>query len=224
MSTFKIKDLKKEQVASLVFNKGMPLIVEQEFDDGEKMYAVVAKDNSLRVICATCFKEGMSLRDESRCRLCSSFSKHFEMKDGQRKKKCTGEVAAIADKCLDIVVPDLSSDADLVEEVEKRGLAKFIAERLSDDDLVDIIVQSRGIQTLIGAKPYQLIHELRRQKEKSHAEDYYGDERKRGYPHESDNVGVELIETIGRNKRPKRTLWEPQPVTAYGFKYQDLNK
>ena len=73
---FDIKSVTKEMVAGIVVDQEIPLIVFET--RGEKThYAVIARNKDLRIVCAGCFREGMTLADDSRARKCSSFVKHW---------------------------------------------------------------------------------------------------------------------------------------------------
>ena len=239
LGPYDIKDLSLEMVTDVCVNKGMPMVVRETVGDDEIKYAVVAKDKSLSVVCAGCFKEGMTLQDNSRCRVTSSHVKHWDkFQGGERKRKCNGvqDIQEVAESCPpDMFVTNFDgevrcddvgefkacTDEEVCNEVEQRGLGKDVV-RMIDDDTLMMEMTARGIRPLYGSRQTHLIHELRRQKRGVSVEDYYVKE-KGGGPHSEDRVGVELLEvTDGRetrrsSKRAKvvKTLCEPRTVGDY---------
>ena len=51
----------------------------------ETDYDVIPKNKDLRIVCAGCFRDGMTLADDSRAKKCASFVKHWDTKDGLRE-------------------------------------------------------------------------------------------------------------------------------------------
>jgi hypothetical protein len=88
--------------ARLVTQAEVPVILH----DGQRYAVLAPPNNNLRVICAGCFKPGMSLLDDSRSKKVSSFSQHWATKlvDGERvrKHRCIGapedSLAAMIDR------------------------------------------------------------------------------------------------------------------------------
>ena len=97
LGPFDIKLITREMVASVVVDQGIPMVA-TETRDGKTDYAVIAKDKGLRIVCAGCYRDGMTLADDSRVKKCASFVKHWDNKDGRRYLKCKesgiSEVAA----------------------------------------------------------------------------------------------------------------------------------
>ena len=58
-------------MADVVVNQCAPLIAKQVVD-GVPSYAVISNRDNLKVLWVGCFKEGMTLTDDSRCKTCSS--------------------------------------------------------------------------------------------------------------------------------------------------------
>jgi hypothetical protein len=112
------------------------------------------------------------------------------------------------------------SDAELVAKVEKRDLMKCMVERITDEDLMDVM-RARGIWPIFDARPTKLIHELRRQAKGVEIQAYYyRNEKKVDLPHSSDEVGANILEKMGKDTRRSKvkmvvTHYLPRSITDY---------
>jgi len=95
--------------------------------------AVASHRDSLKLFCAGCFKEGMTLADDSRCRTCSGFVKHWMTKNGERNWKCKPAketIQEVAKACSEVVLDFGGSDIsgwktdDLTMELKHRNASK----------------------------------------------------------------------------------------------------
>ena len=226
LGPFDIKSITREMVASVVVDQGMPMIA-TETRDGKTDYAVIAKDKGLRIVCAGCFRDGMTLADDSRVKKCASFVKHWDNKDGRRRLKCKeSDISKVAANCprtavVDGVVTlkDASND-EILKEVMERGLGDVVAESM-DDQLFETVMIRKGVTPLINARPTRLVHELRRQARDVSEYGYYHSGKKRSLPHCSDEVGVDILEekevATRRAKKHRfiKTRFLPKSVTNF---------
>lgn len=148
LGPFDIKSLTMAVVADVVVNQRAPMVVSEVSPVGHINYAVIANSNT-KLVCSGCFKEGMTLMDTSRCRMCSSFVKHWNTKDGVRRSKCTNtpedidEVALTCPKISfgfgtgTVQVTDVSTDV-LIEELRKRDGDLDTLFRSVQDTAVDV--------------------------------------------------------------------------------------
>ncbi len=73
----------------LVAKQNIPIILSETHANGTNRFAVLAPPNKeLRVVCAGCYEPGMSLFDDTKCKKVSSFSQHWDLKQGKRKYEC----------------------------------------------------------------------------------------------------------------------------------------
>lgn len=115
LGPFPIETLPRATVVDVVYNKRMPMVVSGKRKDGAVGYAVIATKD-LQIVCVGCFKDGMDLTDDWRCKTCSSFDKHWATtKDKKvRHKHCApgglGDVidafAADPEQCPPVEVTD----------------------------------------------------------------------------------------------------------------------
>ena len=230
LGPFDIKSVTREMVASVVVDQGMPMIA-TETRDGKTDYAVIAKDKGLRIVCAGCFRDGMTLADDSRTKKCASFVKHWDTKDGHRRLKCKeSDISKVAANCPRITVADGMADGvvtlkdasndEILKEVVERGLEDVVAEGM-DGQLFETVMIRKGITPLIDARPTRLIHELRRQARDVSEYGYYHSGKKRSLPHCSDEVGVDILEerevVTRQTKKHKfiKTRFLPKSVTNF---------
>lgn len=215
LGPFSLKDITRDAVADVVVNKGTPIIVTEgtptdtvagiEFDTSNPRYAVVATKD-LKIICAGCFKDGMTMSDTSRCRTCSSFVRHWDNKAGERKMKCNAD-RSIADVALTCPPVELDLNASICQDnqegitddalltlIHDRGLQEAVIARTEPKKLSKILC-ARGIHTIRGGRQAALVHELRRQACSNYTEaKYYDQPKKKGQPHASDMVGAQMLE------------------------------
>jgi len=83
---YDVKDVDHDILRAVRF-EGVPVIVRQMMPNGVTVYAVLARKD-IKIACAGCFKREMLLTDATRCKKCSSFVKHMDMKQGVRRLKC----------------------------------------------------------------------------------------------------------------------------------------
>lgn len=214
LGPFNLKDVTRDAVADVVVNKGAPIIVTEgtpiatavglEFDTSNPRYAVVASKD-LRIICAGCFKDGMTMSDTSRCRTCSSFVRHWDNKAGERKMKCNTDrsIADVALTCPPVELDLTASihqdvqgitNAELLALIHERGLEEAVIAGTTPKTLSQILC-ARGIHPIRNGRQAALVHELRRQTCGNYTEaGYYDHPKKKGQPHASDMVGVHILE------------------------------
>ena len=241
LGPFDIKSLTMAVVADVVVKQRAPMVVSEVNAVGHTDYAVIANSN-VKVVCPGCFKEGMTLMDSSRCRMCSSFVKHWNTKDGERRVKCAPtpvHAAVVADAYEGYKVKirgggvsndlTLLSDDAVLAEVEKRQLTKEVVRTADTDVLVDVIYNRSRSLLLHDARTPALMHELRRL-ECGNVEyaDYYQNPKKRGRPHASDEVRVEIFQKtadvsetpvtrVTRATRATPEWTEPEVLGPYAF-------
>jgi hypothetical protein len=223
LGPFDIATLSREVVADVVINQRAPMIARQVID-GMPRYAIISNRDNLKLVCVGCFKEGMTLADDSRCRTCTSFVKHWTTKDGIRNWKCkpTEEtIEEVAKTCPEVELDfggggvDAWTTDDLVMELKRRNAIEEALKAVTDDDilgelkkreLTDCVIEdaseedlakvmrSKGLKPLFDARRVELIHELRRQEYNATVESYYHNNKKRAQPHASDEVGIDIVE------------------------------
>lgn len=206
---------------------GPPIILKQEaptYGGGMRTAYAVLATKDVRLACADCFRRDMRITDSTRVKTCASFVKHWSTKQGARVCGCKedGDVNFINADITQVVVDtdgapkskDITEAADeeLLEEMERRGLVpEFTKEHamgLSQEDLA-YVFKARGIRPLIDARPYALIHELKRQSNNTLTEDYYADEKKEGKSHFSEPCGATLVipdTCVTRSKRKREVV------------------
>lgn len=225
LGPYDIHEVTKPMLSDLVIRQGVPIILKQDIMDGDGVkvstrYAVLATKD-LKVVCAQCFGKDTLLTNKQYCKACSTFVKHWDQKDGLRIQKCKKEsmIETMKAICTRVqLVPGLdksldlkrASNDELLAEIEKRGLSASThkQQHYEEEGFTDLTNPF-----LIGARPVDLIHELRRQSEDDVVSDtiYYGNEKPEdGRPYKTDEVGGELyvvrhpITKNGRvNKRKK---------------------
>lgn len=222
LGPFDVDDVDDDILGDVVYNQGLPIIVKQNVNNNTK-FAVVAKDRELRIVCGGCFTRNMSLADDSRCKKVCSFVKHWDNKKGERCQTCKNSgdesIETKAEFAKTVVLDSTgastgtsdglrASDEEIFAEVERRKLEKHIAERMTEDGLVEVMI-AMGICPLFDARQTRLIHELRRQAKGVSIQEYYHEDKKIGHPHCTDEVGADIVEKDGV------THFEPRSVTDY---------
>jgi hypothetical protein len=155
LGPFDIKSLTMAMVADVVVKQRAPMVVSEVNSVGHTDYAVMANSN-VKIVCPGCFKEGMTLMDTSRCRMCSSFVKHTNTtKEGARRMKCAPtpvQVNAVADMYEGYKVKINSAgsvtgipDDVLLQEVARRGLDSVPGVTLLSDDVITAEVERRQL-------------------------------------------------------------------------------
>jgi len=81
LGPFDTATLSRNVAADVVVNQHAPVIAKQVVD-GVPHCAVVSNRDNLKLLCAGCFEEGVTLTDDSRCRTCTGFVKHWTTKNG----------------------------------------------------------------------------------------------------------------------------------------------
>lgn len=235
LGPFDVGEVDDGILSDVVYNQGVPIIVKQNVN-GVTKFAVVAKDRELRIVCAGCFSRTMNLANNSRCRTVCSFVKHWDKKDGERRQKCMNfedqDIETKAENTgkviLDFTVPSSSgvpallenaTDDEIFSEIKRRGLERHVAERMTEDELIDVAA-AVGVWPIIDARPTRLIHELRRQAKHVGVEAYYHNEKRRGSPHCTDEIGADILEKTGKDTRQSKknmavTHFPPRSVTDY---------
>jgi len=197
---YDVKDVDHDILRAVRF-EGVPVIVRQMMPNGVTVYAVLARKD-IKIACVGCFRHDMLITDTTRCKKCSSFVKHMDMKQGVRRLKCKDDGEANHVTAPDAVevnpvtknsILDGLTDNELLDVVKSRQLASYVVEGMNDEELA-AAMRARGVEPLIDARPTRLIHELRRQGDKRgvSAEVYYGDKAVAGLPSGRDAVGADL--------------------------------
>jgi hypothetical protein len=152
--------------------------------------------------------------------MCSSFVKHWNTKDGERRAKCAPvtvraqDVAdvyegfdikiqsdAVVEDTEDLVMDDVTggvtnlSDDEIWNEVMRRKL--LTEDYLMDAETEDLVAVGvrRDLGFVRGAMPAKLIHELRRQECGGGGyEEYYDDPTRPGVPNARDKVACMIFE------------------------------
>lgn len=249
LGPFNTTDLTPAVVADVAIRKRIPMIVQQNID-GETLYGVVTHNpygsgpnqgDGLKVICAGCWRTGLSLKDDRYCKTFSSYLRHWNGKkdaDGipVRNFKCCNplmEVLATKSNGTDIQmdchdgdgagtdndIRDLT-DEQLLYEAKRRNLENNIVAEMDTHELAKL-AEDRGIKPIIDARVSSLIHELRRLNGYISFDKYYYETKQPGEPHSSDKVGVDLkVEDDGvqtrSNKRAKIHTTSIDPVVMIG--------
>ena len=231
LGPYDISDVNDDILGDIVYNKNLPVIIKQKVGDGD-VFAVLAKDKGLKIACVGCFRRDMRITDVTRCKKCSSFTKHWDTKNGLRVMQCKETtIDAVAANCQQVAMDfqpgqvsdknkfESVTDAELVRELEQRDLLKHIIEQATDEQLMGVMA-ARSIWTVYNARPTKLIHELRRQGEGVSIEDYYHNDKKKGEPHSSDEVGADVYAKSGKTtrqnkKKPIVKQFMPRSVTDY---------
>jgi len=186
-----------EPILTMVAVKKVPIILCED----DRYAILVPPDRETRLVCAGCFKPGMTLKDDGRCRAIISFFHHTKCdKEGVRVHPCKDghdlqdiidrnkdniPTLARAEPVVQVNVGDISS-YELAQEVVARGDHETLLSAIDDDDLAKA-VGFRGMKLLYDAREAELKHELRRLTHflRPTVGDYYG-EKKPGMPHVSD--------------------------------------
>lgn len=221
-------EVTESMLSDLVIRQGVPIILKQDITDEDDVkvstrYAVLATKD-LKVVCAQCFRKDTLLTNKQYCKACSTFVKHWDQKDGLRIQKCKkdGMIENMDATCTKVnLVPGLDksldlkrvSSAQLLAEVERRNLTiNTNSQHYEEEGFTDLTNPF-----LIGARPVDLAHELRRQLEETVVSDtiYYGSEKPEdGLPYKTDEVGVEIcvmhypITKSGRVNKRKKPITE----------------
>jgi len=212
------KDVNHDMLHAVRF-EGTPVIVRQTMPNGVTVYAVLARKD-IKIACVGCFRHDMLITDATRCKKCSSFVKHMDMKHGVRRLQCKddGEANHVsAPDAVEVRVPVTKdsileglTDTELLDAVKSRQLGSYVVEEMSDEELA-ATMRARGVDPLIDARPTKLIHELRRQGDKRNVsvEAYCGDKALPGLPSRCDAVGADLsivrgCEVVHETRRTKK--------------------
>ena len=218
LGPYEVSEVDDDILGDVVYNQEIPVIIRQKVGGrGKYRYAVLARDKQVMITCAGCFKRDMLITDSSRCKKCSSFTKHWDMKSGERVAKCkeTGDgdclkVELIADTCNPVVLTsegscssagngldlDKVSDDAILELVAKREIQEKVLGQMTDDEVAVYCQEKRKIDLLFDARPTRLIHELRRQHLKDSGEAC----------NDTDAVGADIIippKVKGRTRKRK---------------------
>jgi len=212
LGPFDVAALSRNVVADVVVNHRVPVIAKQVVD-GVPRCAVVLNMDNLKLLCAGCFKEGMALADDSQCRTCTGFVKHWTTKNGEQNWKCKPAKETIwevakgrSEVVLDFGGGDISgwTTDDLIMELKRRNAQKEALKAASDDDILRELeerdlatcavknapkedlartMRANGIKPLFDARRVELIHELQRQARDSSIEGHFCNHKKRDWPH-----------------------------------------
>jgi len=150
---------------------GVPVVIQQPLDNGVMACAVLA-DRDVKMACLGCFQRTMRISDTTRCKKCSSYVKHHDFEGGVRRLQCKegGDAKDIQPvKAVTITTAtkvEGLTDNELLDAVKSRQLGSCVVDGLCDEDLASAM-RARGVEPLIDARPARLIHELRRQGNKS---------------------------------------------------------
>jgi len=219
---YDVKDVDHDMLRAVRF-EGVPVVVRQMMPNGVTVYAVLARKD-IEIACVGCFRHDMLITDATRCKKCSSFVKHMDMKHGVRRLKCKddGEANHVTAPGAIKVRPPVTKDSilegltdtELLDTVKSGQLGSYAVEEMSDKELA-ATVRARGVELLTDARPAKLIHELRHQGDKRNvsAEAHCGDKVLPGLPSGCDAVGANLSVVRGckvahemrRTKKQKTT-------------------
>jgi len=205
LGPYKIKDVNNGVLGMVQFD-GAPVVVKQAMANGVADCAVLARKD-VRLACVGCFKRDMRIADGTRCKMCSSFVKHWDTKDNVRRLACkiNGDVAALESAhagraalleasaaAAEMITTgiDAFSDEELLNAIKDRDLGECVVGNMGEEALAKAM-DNRDFKSLIDARAPRLIHELRRQKANISCDDYFGD-KKEGLPHHADAVGAVL--------------------------------
>lgn len=239
LGPYDVHDVTEPMLSDLVIHQGVPIILKQDIKDKDGVrvstrYAVLATKD-LKVVCAQCFRKDTLLTNKQYCKACSTFVKHWDQKAGLRIQECKedGMIATMDAACTRVrLVPGLdksldlkrASDDELLAEMEARGLSTNTNQKYYEEEGFTDLTSP----FLIGARPVDLVHELRRQLEDDVVSDtiYYGtDKPDGGRPHHTDEVGGELYVKrypttkngrVNKRKKPmteRVALMEPKAFT-----------
>ena len=203
LGPYAITDVTDAMLQNLVCVQQKPLIIKQAHPaSGGTLYAVLATKD-VRMVCAGCFRRDMLITDATRCKKCASFVKHFDTKNGVRRRSCKddGDINTMDADCTEVVIKDgatepaVLDDVKLLWMVKERGLTERLLDDVSDEDLLEAIkkrelvevgirnmddeafasaIKMRGFKSVIDAHPAELVHELARQHGTVTTESYYG--------------------------------------------------
>jgi len=81
LGPFSIGDLNREIVADVVIDHNAPMVVSQDVNGIASCAAIAQRD--LKILCVGCFRDGMTLEDNSWCRTCSGFVEHCDKKNSE---------------------------------------------------------------------------------------------------------------------------------------------
>ena len=136
---FAIGDLTRTTVADVVINQKAPMVV-SEVVDGITNYAVIAQ-RDLKILCVGCFKPGMTLTDDRRCRTCSSFVNHWDNTNSERRLNCkpaNETIEEVANTCPGVILAfdntdpvEISNDV-ILDDVNRRNLTALVVENANN--------------------------------------------------------------------------------------------
>jgi len=214
-----VKDVDHDMLRAVRF-EGMPVIVRQTMPNGVTVCAVLARKD-IKIACVGCFRHDMLITDTARCKKCSGFVKHMDMKHGVQRLKCKDDGEAnhvMAPDAVEVRVPvtkdsilEELTDTELLDAVKSRQLGSCVVEEMNDEELA-ATVQTRGVEPLTDARPTKLMYKLRRQGDKRNVsvEAYYRDKvLPGGLPSGCDAVGADLsvvrgCEVVHETRRTKK--------------------
>jgi len=240
LGPFELGDVSDDVLGDVVCKQGIPIIVKQTFG-GKTACAALAKDKDVKIACAGCFKCNVKMTDNTGCKKCAPFVKHWDKKDGVRRDACrdTGfELETVVANCdhvtldfanetptetptLDIPTAptlDFVSTAELIAELKKRDVACDAISDMDEDELAEL-ANNRSIWTIFNGRPTHPIHELRQQATNSSIEEHCFKDKEGKCPHCSDKVGADILEPVAhdtrRKKSTKMTKFSPKAVDDY---------
>lgn len=170
LGPYTVDAITDEMFSSLVVDQGIPLILHQQVPimGGMKSAYAVLANRDVRLVCSGCFRRDTRLNDKKRCKMCGSFVKHFDTKDGVRRLQCKedGLINHLEAICTEVVVapetPDRELDnAALIAMVKERGLVPDLLSTTEDNELL-AMVEERGLvpETLSITSDNELLHEM----------------------------------------------------------------
>ena len=250
LGPYTIADVTDAMLQNLVCGQQKPLIIKQAHPaSGGTLYAVLATKD-VRMVCAGCFRRDMLITDATRCKKCASFVKHFDTKDGVRRRLCKedGDVNHLPANCTEVVIKDSDVEPSVLDDVkllwmvkqrdlvgrlidslndeEKRELGKTVIAGM-DDEAFASAIKERNFKSVIDAHPAELLHEVARQHGNTSAKSYYEGVKIEGQPHWTDKVeaNLKVTEALPINRHGTRGLTRQvsNSVTNLYFRPMALN-
>jgi len=177
LGPFELSDVNDDVLGDVVCKQGIPIIIKQTLGNWTACVAL-AKDKDVKIACAGCFKCDMKITDNTRCKKCATFVKHWDKKDGVLRDACrdTGfELKCVIANCghvtldfagetLDVPMAstlDSIPKAELIAKLKKRDVdvAYNAISDMNEDGLAEL-ANNRSIWTIFDGRPTRLSHEL----------------------------------------------------------------
>lgn len=132
LGPYDVSEVNDDILGDVIYNQEIPIIVKQRVGD-KTVFAVVAKNKDVKIACVGCFRRDMKITDNTRCKKCSSFVKHWDLKDGQRRLGCkeTGSdiIKNIAANCHQVTMDFDVKNNDSVETIDTSNLIAELKRR-----------------------------------------------------------------------------------------------